>query len=156
MKKFIILMRWATSYTHGTFGTMCLPDGRKYHTCEPYWRDIEKVGKVQGETAIPAGCYQIKIAKSPRRGYRVPWLIDVPYFQGIQIHAGNTKADTQGCILVGKGYQHDAVTGVRRLVNSKAAFNEVFGYIQGRISVGDEVWIDVQDYKPVEVDVNMR
>lgn len=57
--------------------------------------------KVQHETAIPAGRYAVTITKSLRFGRMLPLVQDVPGFDGIRIHPGNTKADTSGCILVG-------------------------------------------------------
>ena len=57
--------------------------------------------KVAGDTAIPAGTYPIEITWSARFKEDLPLVMQVPGFQGIRIHAGNTAQDTEGCILVG-------------------------------------------------------
>src|SRR5512133_1213857 len=61
----------------------------------------EGEGKIYGGTAIPAGTYKITLEHSPHFGRKLPYLHDVPGFSGILIHAGNSAADTKGCILVG-------------------------------------------------------
>lgn len=58
--------------------------------------DIEAV-KVRGLTAIPAGRYRIGLRDSPKHGKDTLYLIDVPGFEYIDIHPGNTAADTMGC-----------------------------------------------------------
>src|SRR3990172_8231816 len=58
--------------------------------------------KIAKRTAIPAGLYRIRITYSWRFGRKLPLLMDVAGFEGIRIHAGNTEADTEGCILVGQ------------------------------------------------------
>ncbi len=78
------------------------------YTCEDEYRKE----KVEGETRIPAGTYEIKLRKEGgmhgRYGKKFPWhrgmlwLQDVPNFEWVYIHIGNDDDDTLGCILVGE------------------------------------------------------
>ncbi len=56
--------------------------------------------KVHGQTAIPAGLYQVAMHDSPRFKKRLPWLQNVPGFNYILAHGGNRSTDTEGCVLV--------------------------------------------------------
>lgn len=60
--------------------------------------------KVYGKTAIPTGIYDLIVNMSYRFKRPLPLLLNVEGFIGIRIHAGNTSADTEGCILVGMGW----------------------------------------------------
>ena len=70
-------------------------------TLEPQWRDLKTEQKVMGKTAIPEGEYKIVMSPSAKFHRNMPYLKDVPQFEGIMIHPGNTVKDTMGCILVG-------------------------------------------------------
>jgi len=59
-------------------------------------------GKIYGKTAIPPGKYDITVTYSPKFGRSLPRLKNVPGFEGILIHRGNSAKDTAGCILVGE------------------------------------------------------
>lgn len=77
--------------------------------------------KVYGQTAIPAGTYAVRLTMSPRFGRILPLLVDVPGFDGVRIHPGNTAADTEGCLLVGTGRTEDTITGSRDAFNALMA-----------------------------------
>lgn len=93
-----------------TIGSMFLNDTYFCDTLEDVVRDHNKDGvlngpnenKVNGKTAIPYGEYKVIVNESPRFKRRLPRLLDVPHFDGILIHRGNTHEDTSGCILVGE------------------------------------------------------
>ena len=98
-------------------------------TLEDKVRNLPKEPKIYGETAIPAGTYEIDMnTVSPKLKNRswakkwggiVPRLKNVPYFEGVLIHVGNNKDDTDGCIVVG---DNQIVGG---LVNSTIQFNRL-------------------------------
>ena len=81
-------------------------------TLEDRYRDLSKEKKVPGETCIPFGTYKVIVNTSPKFKRLLPRILDVPHFDGILIHRGNTDKDTSGCILVGENKQ------VGRVINS--------------------------------------
>ena len=75
--------------------------------------------KIKHETAIPAGTYNVILNRSNRFKKILPLLLNVPNYEGIRIHSGNTKEDTSGCILVGE----NKIKG--QVINSKQKMNEL-------------------------------
>lgn len=91
--------------------------------------DVVRDKKIPGETAIPAGTYKVIINLSNRFKRPLPLLLEVPGFEGVRIHPGNTDKDTEGCLLVGQTYAQDFVG------NSRAAFNALFAKMQKAESI---------------------
>ena len=56
--------------------------------------------KVYGETAIPAGKYELILTISNRFGRLMPLLVNVEGFRGVRLHGGNTSKDSHGCPLI--------------------------------------------------------
>ena len=94
--------------------------------------------KIKGETAIPAGRYEIAVTFSNKFGKFLPLLLNVPGFDGIRIHPGNTPKDTLGCILVSQG------KGVDSISNSRLAFLPLFEKIQAVLR-SEKVFIEITE-----------
>lgn len=100
----------------------------------------EGEGKVYGETAIPYGTYEVDLTMSPKFKRLLPILMDVPHFEGIRIHRGNTAKDSQGCIL--PGYISDEpVEGT--VVKSADAEMRIIELIYKAKLRGEKITIDV-------------
>lgn len=106
-------------------------------TLEDKVRDLNKNGvfdngekKIYGETAIPYGTYNVKWTYSNKFKKYMPLIENVPSFAGIRIHAGNSSADTQGCILVGEN------KAVGKVLNSKNTVNKLYPIIQNACKKG--------------------
>lgn len=105
-----------------------------------FWtlEDVVRNGpKVFGQTAIPAGLYQVVITFSPHFQRDLPLLVNVPGFEGVRIHPGNVAADTEGCILVGMDKLADSIG------HSRIAFDALFPKIQAAINAGEGVVLEV-------------
>ncbi len=108
-------------------------------TLEPTWRDYAHGGrKLKGRSAIPEGRYPVVITWSPRLKEWLPLLVNVPMFQGIRIHAGNTAEDTKGCILVGENLKRGMV------LNSRRWLKRLKERIVEAKDRGEAVWITVE------------
>ena len=109
---------------------------------------VIRATKRKGVTAIPAGRYRVTLeVKSPKfsakkyeknygfcDGY-LPRLINVPGFDGVLIHVGNTAKDTDGCLLVGKN------TKVGKVLESRAVFVKLYEELK---KAKDNIYITIQ------------
>ena len=119
------------------------------NTLEDKVRDLKKEKKVQGETAIPAGRYDVTMnvispKYSKKKAYdwcegRLPRLLNVPQFDGILIHAGNSAKDSEGCILVGE----NKVKG--GLVNSQKCLKQLWEVLDVAYHRGEEIHIVIEN-----------
>ena len=103
--------------------------------------------KIYSKTAIPTGKYKVSMSivspkYSIRKSYnwcggRLPRLLDVPFFEGILIHSGNTPDHTAGCILVGE----NKIKG--QVINSMNTLKNLWVKLNVADEVGEEIWIDI-------------
>lgn len=104
-----------------TIGSLFIDDVFFCNTLE----DVVREKKIKHETAIPAGTYTVILSMSARFGKVLPLLLNVPNFEGIRIHAGNTAEDTSGCILVGE----NKIKG--KILNSQATMAKLMEKLKG-------------------------
>ena len=103
--------------------------------------------KIYSKTAIPTGKYKVSMSivspkYSIRKSYnwcggRLPRLLDVPFFEGILIHSGNTPDHAAGCILVGE----NKIKG--QVINSMNTLKNLWVKLNVADEVGEEIWIDI-------------
>lgn len=106
-------------------------------TLEDKVRNLPKEPKVYGQTAIPYGTYEIKMMYSTKFKKNMPYLLNVPYFQRIMVHFGNSAQDSLGCVLVGK----NKIKG--KVVESKATFDKLYIRINEAIQNNEKVTIEI-------------
>lgn len=90
-----VVLNRLSSDIYGTYGVILNDRKPLCHTYELPW-----LGNLQNESCIPVGEYEVIKAQSPRFGSCF-YVKDVPDREGILIHCGNTRDDTEGCILPG-------------------------------------------------------
>lgn len=121
-------------YIDGEYLSDTLEDTSRGLNSKMSLKEILKI-KIKGLTAIPTGVYAISLnTVSPKYSKKkffmdlckgkMPRLLNVPGYDGILIHPGNSAKDTDGCILVG----YNKVKG--GLVNSTEAFIKLYGMLK--------------------------
>ena len=101
--------------------------------------DVVRAVKIPGETAIPAGRYDVRLSLSQRFQKVLPEVLAVPGYIAIRLHAGNTQADTAGCLLVGRVRAYD------RLEESKLALMNVMEHLRRATTAGDPITMTIEE-----------
>jgi len=123
------------------------------YTLEDEYRD----NKVYSETRIPAGIYEIRFrtvggfhAKYSKRFQDIHkgmlHIVDVPGFDYILVHCGNTDEHTAGCLLVGDTQNNNMVEEDGFIGRSTAAYKRIYPKIAKALEQGEEVTITYIDY----------
>ena len=133
-----------------------ISDGRKFlaYTLE----DERREDKVMHETRIPAGTYKIKLRTEggfhgryvKKYGSMHKGMLhvqDVPGFEYILIHTGNTDEHTSGCLLVGDTQQQNVTKSKDGFIGASVdAYKRIYPPIADAILRGEDVEISYVDF----------
>lgn len=110
--------------------------------------------KVKGDTRIPAGTYPIVLRKEgghhakyakeyPDMHKGMLHVSNVPNFQWILIHKGNTEENTEGCLLVGR--KKGKLGSKNAVLDSGLAYETLYPKVLAAIEKGENVTIQYID-----------
>ena len=141
--------RMSKLYINGQYFCDVIEDRDRGLTSTMSIEEIKKKKKA-GDTAIPTGTYKVRMdIPSPRfsksnwyikncNGAKMPRLKDVPGYDGVLVHCGNTAKDTEGCILVGKNDVKGMVT------KSKDYFLKLYNIMYTAYKKGENIEITIK------------
>jgi len=124
------------------------------YTLEDEQRDV----KVWGETRIPAGTYKLKLRTEG--GFHNKYLSkygkpfhkgmihvqDVPGFEYILWHTGNTDEHTAGCLILGNSQTNNRIAKDGFIGSSVDAYKFVYPRVVSAIEAGIDVEVEYIDY----------
>ena len=150
-----------SSQADSTNGVLYIDDEFACFTLEDEQREI----KVQGETAIPLGIYQIEFrnvggfhSKYAKRFSDIHEgmleLQNVPNFQYILIHCGNTDEHTAGCILLGDSQENNVLLKDGFIGKSTQAYKRVYPRIAKALKNNEKVEIEIVDINNLADDID--
>tara|TARA_R110001632_G_scaffold31700_9_gene82424 strand:+ start:586 stop:1053 length:468 start_codon:yes stop_codon:yes gene_type:complete len=119
--------------------------------------DERRAFKVKGETRVPAGTYKIELRteggfhgryskKYPGVHVGMLHIQDVPNFEYILIHTGNTDEHTAGCLIVGDAQENNKIIADGFVGKSVNAYKRIYHSIAKAIQQGEEVTITYIDH----------
>ena len=123
------------------------------YTLEDEYRDTKKYA----ETRIPAGTYQIKLRtvggfhsryvnKYGDMHKGMLHVQNVPGFEYILIHTGNTDEHTSGCLIIGDSQENNQLIKNGFIGKSTQAYKRVYPLIASALENGEEVSIKYTDF----------
>lgn len=105
--------------------------------------------KIKHKTAIPTGKYELTLkVKSPKYSQKkafvdycnafMPRFVNIPGYEGVLIHTGNTAEDSSGCIVVG----YNKVVG--KVINSMNAFKTIYPVMKTASDKGEKITVTIE------------
>lgn len=151
-----------SSQADSTNGILYIDDEFACYTLEDEQRKI----KVKGETAIPLGIYEIQFRTVGgfHDRYKTKFasihkgmleLQDVPNFQYILIHCGNTDEHTAGCILVGDSQENNVLLKDGFIGKSNQAYERIYPKIATALLNNEKVTIEITDLAVLKNGLNI-
>lgn len=128
------------------------------YTLEDEYRPLSE--KVMGETRIPAGTYEMTLrtvggfhdrykARYGDKHKGMLWVRNVPGFEYILIHSGNTDEHTAGCLLVGDSQNENLSKKDGFIGASRTAYERIYPHITEALESGKKVTITYTDFDTV-------
>ena len=119
--------------------------------------DEQRALKVKGETRIPAGIYDIQFRKEG--GFHNKYskrfsnihkgmlqVMDVPNFDYILLHCGNTDEHSSGCLLLGDSQENNVIIKDGFIGKSTNAYKRIYPLIAKELELGNKVTIEYKDF----------
>lgn len=143
----LIQLRRLTQDTNATIGDVLVDMKPICKSLEDPWH----VAKIAGSTRIPAGLYPMALRTEGGMHQRylerygkdfhhgMLHIREVPWFEYVLVHCGNTVDDTKGCVLVGTDVEGHTLTG------SEKAYRELYPLIAAAFARGENCWMQIID-----------
>ena len=131
-------------------------DGKRQFLCYTL-EDEYREDKVGGETRIPSGAYEVTLRtvggfhgryekKYGKMHKGMLWVRDVPNFEYILIHTGNTDEHTAGCLLLGDSQQANFGNSDGFVGSSTQAYKRVYPSVAKALEENEKVTITYIDF----------
>ena len=128
-------LRCIGTFEYAGASLFCMEDADRGLKAEMPLSGIQEL-KIKGKTAIPYGRYEVVITFSNRFKKPLPLLLNVPGFEGVRIHSGNTQEDTEGCLLLGTTRNENMV------LNSRVAMSVFMEWLKKTL-LTEKVFIEI-------------